>query len=58
MLSGMERVPTWVFWVAAVIFAALAIWSATDENWAGLIVGALLAIAAGALATGWRPTSR
>jgi hypothetical protein len=54
----MERIPTWVFWVAALVFAALAVWSATDENWAGLIIGALLAVAAAALATGWRPDSR
>jgi len=58
MLRRMERIPTWVFWVAALVFAALAVWSATDENWAGLIIGALLAVAAAALATGWRPDSR
>jgi hypothetical protein len=58
MLLRMERIPTWVLWVAAVVFAALAVWSATDENWTGLIIGAALAMGAGMLAMGWRPTGR
>jgi hypothetical protein len=38
-----ERIPAWVLWLAAAIFAGLAIWSATDRNWSGLIVGLVLA---------------
>ena len=44
----MDRIPAWAFGVGVAVFAALAIWSATDENWAGLIVGALLALACAA----------
>ena len=40
----MERVPTWAFIVAMVVFAALGIWSATDENWAGVIISLVLVV--------------
>jgi hypothetical protein len=39
----MDRIPAWAPWLAAVIFVALAVWSATDENWSGVIVGGVLA---------------
>jgi LPXTG-motif cell wall-anchored protein len=39
----MERIPPQVFLVAAVVFMALAVWSAADQNWSGLIVGLVLA---------------
>lgn len=39
----MERIPPQVFLVAAVVFMALAIWSAMDQNWSGLIVSLVLA---------------
>jgi hypothetical protein len=38
----MNRIPAWVFVLAAVVFAALAIWSATDANWSGVIVSIVL----------------
>ena len=38
----MDRIPTWALAIGALIFAALALWSALDENWAGLIVGLVL----------------
>ena len=38
------RIPAWAFAMAAVVFVGLAIWSATDENWSGLIVSGLLAV--------------
>jgi membrane protein YdbS with pleckstrin-like domain len=41
----MERIPSWLFLVGVVLFGALAIWSATDQNWAGLIAGLVLAAA-------------
>jgi hypothetical protein len=37
--QGMDRIPTWGLAVGALVFAGLALWSALDENWAGLIVG-------------------
>jgi membrane protein YdbS with pleckstrin-like domain len=39
----MERIPSWLFLLGVVVFGALAIWSATDQNWAGLIAGLILA---------------
>ncbi len=39
----MGRIPPQVFLVAAVVFMALAVWSAADQNWSGLIVGLVLA---------------
>lgn len=39
----MERIPAQVFLVAAVVFMALAIWSAINQNWWGLIVSLVLA---------------
>ncbi len=39
----MERIPPQVFVVAAVVFMGLAIWSAMDQNWSGLIVSLVLA---------------
>ncbi len=39
----MERIPPLAFVVAAVVFMALAIWSAMDQNWSGLIVSLVLA---------------
>jgi len=41
----MDRIPPVAFIVAAVVFVALGVWSALDENWSGLIVSALLAAA-------------
>ena len=38
----MDRIPTWGFAIGALVFAGLALWSALDENWAGLLVGLLL----------------
>ena len=32
--------------LAAVVFVALGVWSATDENWSGVIVSIVLAIGA------------
>ena len=40
----MERIPVWLFLLGVVVFGALAIWSATDQNWAGLIAGLVLAV--------------
>ena len=40
----MERIPVWVWILAAMVFVGLGVWSATDENWSGLIVSAVLAI--------------
>jgi uncharacterized membrane protein len=40
----MERIPAWLLTLGVVVFAGLAIWSATDENWAGLIAGAVLTV--------------
>ncbi|HEX2090508.1 MAG TPA: hypothetical protein VHI54_11375 [Actinomycetota bacterium] len=39
----MERIPPQVFLFAAVVFMALGIWSAIDQNWSGLIVSLVLA---------------
>ncbi len=39
----MERIPPILFVLAAVILMALAIWSAMDRNWSGLIVSLVLA---------------
>ena len=39
----MERIPPLVFLAAAVVFLGLAIWSAMDQNWSGLIVSLVLA---------------
>ena len=39
----MERIPPQLFVVAAVVLMGLAIWSATDQNWSGLIVSLVLA---------------
>ncbi len=39
----MQRIPPQVFLVAAVAFMALAVWSAADQNWSGLIAGLVLA---------------
>jgi hypothetical protein len=38
----MDRIPTWGLATGALVFAGLALWSALDENWAGLIVGLVL----------------
>jgi hypothetical protein len=38
----MDRIPTWGFAIGALVFAGLALWSALDENWAGLLVGLIL----------------
>jgi peptidoglycan/LPS O-acetylase OafA/YrhL len=40
----MARIPAWAFALLAVVFVGLAIWSATDENWSGLIVAVVLAV--------------
>ena len=40
----MERIPAWVLIVALLILAALGIWSATDENWAGVIISLALIV--------------
>jgi hypothetical protein len=40
----MERVPVWVPWVLALVLVALGIWSATDENWSGVLISAALAV--------------
>jgi hypothetical protein len=40
----MERVPSWVWGLGAAIFAGLAIWTATDENWSGVIVSVVLGV--------------
>jgi hypothetical protein len=45
----MERMPAWIPVLAAVVFVGLAVWSTTEENWSGLIVGLVLA----ALCVGW-----
>jgi hypothetical protein len=42
-MRGVERIPAWLFLLEVVVFGALAIWSATDQNWAGLIAGLVLA---------------
>jgi len=47
----MERVPSWVPWALAVVFVALGVWSATDENWSGVIVSAVVALLCVAWAT-------
>jgi hypothetical protein len=39
----MERIPSWALMLAGVILVGLAVWSATDENWAGVIVSLALA---------------
>jgi hypothetical protein len=39
----MDRIPAWALWLAAVIFVALGVWSATEENWSGVIVSGVLA---------------
>jgi membrane protein YdbS with pleckstrin-like domain len=41
-LEIVERVPAWLLILAAVVFAGLVIWTATDENWSGLIVSVVL----------------
>jgi hypothetical protein len=38
----MDRIPSWGLAIGALVFAGLALWSALDENWAGLIVGLVL----------------
>lgn len=38
----MDRIPAWAFAVADIAFIGLAIWSAMDENWAGLIAAFVL----------------
>jgi hypothetical protein len=37
-----DRIPSWGLAIGALVFAGLALWSALDENWAGLIVGLVL----------------
>ncbi len=39
----MERIPPIAFVIAAVVLMALALWSAMDQNWSGLIVSLVLA---------------
>ncbi|MDP8956983.1 MAG: hypothetical protein M3N24_08505 [Actinomycetota bacterium] len=39
----MDRIPPLAFVVAAVVLIGVAIWSAMDENWSGLIVSLVLA---------------
>ena len=40
----MDRIPAGVLTFAAVVFVGLAAWSVTDENWAGAVAGAVLAV--------------
>lgn len=39
----MDRIPEWVWLLTASVFVGMAIWSATDENWSGVIVSLVLA---------------
>lgn len=39
----MDRIPEWVWLLTASVFVGIAIWSATDENWSGVIVSLVLA---------------
>ena len=41
----MDRIPSSTYVLGAILFAGLAIWAATDENWAGVIAGAVLGAA-------------
>ena len=40
----MDRLPPWILWATAVVFAALGVWSVTAENWSGVIAGAVFAV--------------
>ncbi len=42
-MTRVARIPPLVFVAAAVVFMALALWSAMDQNWSGLIVSLVLA---------------
>ena len=35
----MERLPPWILWATAVVFAVLGVWSVTGENPAGIVAG-------------------
>jgi hypothetical protein len=39
----MERLPPWILWATAVVFAVLGVWSVTTESWAGVLAGFLFA---------------
>lgn len=47
----MERIPAWDWLLGAAVFFALGIVSATDGNWSGSIISALLVVAC---AVAWR----
>ena len=45
--GAVTQLPTWMWLLATVIAVGLAVWCATQEGWAGLIVSAAVALMCG-----------
>jgi 4-hydroxybenzoate polyprenyltransferase len=53
--GAVTQLPTWMWLLATVIAVGLAVWCATQESWAGLIVSAAVALMCG---YAWRARAR
>ena len=43
----MTQLPSWMWLLATLVAAGLALWCATQESWAGLVVSAAVALMCG-----------